>query len=329
MLYQDFDDFKKYIGGSFNYSVELESIQPSITLAAERHLEPFFGDQFIQDELTGTPSVSAEVTELFKRAVAHLTVYEYSKIGAIQFTESGIHRMDNDNLKTAYKYQVQELQETMLYAGYDIAERLQITLDKIDPIPANYLPFQLNWIRYAKDMRRYYSSQIPRYTFESMRNTAEEVEIWLSDSVACPDFYAEMLSERFTTTDSNKIELFDLFKRAVAHFTVRFSIQKNIVQIKGSKVLVSNHTGDDAMTQTQNVSIQDAASKILHSDQFGRNWLARFERLLAKNRNEIGFETYDACLTAQEEAQALEEQEDCERIAKKSRKKKGNSIINL
>ncbi|MGL6148976.1 MAG: DUF6712 family protein, partial [Plesiomonas sp.] len=104
MIFIDIDDFKKYVGGGANKSLEIESIAPTIQDAFEQYLRPWLGDT-LADEILHNATATALETLMphVKRPLAKLTMHKYSRIGAIQFSEGGMYRVETDNMRSAYK----------------------------------------------------------------------------------------------------------------------------------------------------------------------------------------------------------------------------------
>ncbi len=91
----NFSDFKFYTGGRLNTSIELKSIESTIYETARRHVVPFLSLSEYQALVTAAAAVpNAAQTALLpyvKRAVAVLTMYEWSKVGGVEMGDSGLH----------------------------------------------------------------------------------------------------------------------------------------------------------------------------------------------------------------------------------------------
>lgn len=178
-LFSTFAQFKAQIGGAINTSVDLESLAPVIEDAARTHLVPFLGQSFydaLVAGIAGTPTVAQTALVPFvRKALAKLTMFEYLKTSNVQFGESGLHRIENENRKSAYRYQEREYSDYQLTSGYnDIETMLKFLSDNQAQYPTwvstDEAQMHLNSLcNYAAQVRVTVQRQCDRFTFETLR----------------------------------------------------------------------------------------------------------------------------------------------------------------
>ena len=248
-IFNDISDFKKHVGGGVNQSLSLASLEPWIEMAAQAHVLPWLGADtwlaLVQNMDAQTPDEDlSNLLPYVQRAVALLTMYEYSQIGAVQFSEGGMHRAETEGLKSPFKYQETAYRQQMLQHGFESIERMLVYLEteeakyplwQADPA---YSRNKSHFINTATDFRMLYGKQLSRYIFEIIRPILEEVETFAILPIIGQAQYDDLKQGiALKALTAEETALVQIIQRAVAHFTIQEAIERHWVQFNGNRVI--------------------------------------------------------------------------------------------
>lgn len=253
-LFSNFADFKQYVGGRVNQSVELDSLASHIYEAARRHITPYLGQTQYTALLSGSLSgAQTALLPFIKRPLALLTLYEYSKIAGIEFGESGMHRIETQDRKSAYRYQEKQYQLDCLEKGY---EALEIMLKFLDDGKATYTEWAASeeakvhrtpLLNYASDFRRLTHVQCDRYTFEALRPIISEVQTYAVQKALPSTFWSGFQSRHLAgTLTTEEKALREIMRKAIAHKAMEEATKLHWIQLGGGRVFVSEEFGEQS-----------------------------------------------------------------------------------
>ena len=295
MIFENIADFKKYVGGGANVSVEIESIEPTMADAFRLHIEQWLGSAQWEALLNAIENNTATTAELaliqkIKEPLAKLTMYEYSKIGGLQFTESGMHRMENDNAKSAYKYQEREYANYMLEHGYESIESLLKFLDLHEadyPLWFNADAYTLHnayFVRYASELRMHYSKYITRYAYETLRPVIEDVECVAVEAIMSEGLY-DYLKTKYNTGTANSQEKRSIFliQRIIVNFAVMEGLQRNWLQIEGRRIVHATTEENQGRTTLSTANQQAVSFAHRHHELMANRYVHKFLRFIVEN----------------------------------------------
>lgn len=318
MIYEDISQFKSFIGGAVNYSVELGSLEPAMQVAAKKHLTPWltpeFWEQIVALAEEETPSdAEAALLAHARRALAMLTMYEYIRIGGIQFSEAGIMRAETENMKGAYKYQEHNYKEFMQEHGFDALETL---LDYLDDNADSWEDwrddggrsrYRATLLHRAADMADITGRSISRYTFHIMRPIISDLETFALLPLLGED-QLDLLRENFLADDlsADEARLLSHCRKVLAHFAMAEAVQRMYVQVKGDRV-VQSETAEPQGSRQERLPSTEAMGLLI---QLNSDWANRHFSFLRKflDDNASLFPLYDEHRTAQLAAAAAEDQ---------------------
>lgn len=283
-LFSNFADLKTYVGGRLNQSVKLESLEATIYETARRHIVPWLGST-LYTSLNGG-SLSAELTALLpyvKRPLALLTIYEYSKVGAIEVGESGMHRVETDTRKSAYRYQEREYKEDALIKGYNALEQM---LKYLDDHQSDFSTWASSaegrthltpLLNYASDFRLLTLPDCDRYTFECLRPIISEIQLLGIQRLLPKSFWDGLLSRHLagTLTDAEK-QLRTYMRQAIAHKAITEAVKQRWVKVDGGRVSIQEDFGDQRNTNQTMPSSTGSGLYLSHdtwSDRFTSTWM--------------------------------------------------------
>jgi hypothetical protein len=293
VLFSDIEQFKEFTGGAVNLSISMESIDPIIHLTAQKHLLDWLGEELWEDLLTGFLSPSTEQIALLpfvQRPLALLACYEYSDVGSVQFSESGIVRMEGEYAKTAYKYQVNAYKNFMLHAGYDSIEALLKFLqkNKVDyPTWATSEGAEKNQellLNYADQFRRAYGKQLSRYTFECLRPLIEDIEAFAIVPLTGKPLIDALKNAIQTNTLTAPLKkLLRILHKALANFAIEEALKKHWVRIEGANILQEESLEPQSYTKTSSPSTQPVSTGIRFHDAWANRHITEAKNLLETN----------------------------------------------
>lgn len=285
MLFANISEFKTYVGGAANVSLEMDSLLPTIEEAAWNHVIPILGEEQWQDLYDNFDTPDADQTALLpyvQKPLAMLTMHEYAKIGNIQFGEAGIFRIETDHHKSAYKYQENQYKTYMLHQGYEALERMQKFLD--DNV-GTYTLFggssagtraRALLINYASTFKDVYSKYLSRYTYEHIRPIIEEIEIYVIESFLGPATYAAIKASILADNlSAAELELVRRLQKAVAHFTIREGVARLWVRLEGKNVVQSETLEPQSYVNEASAG-QQPAGLLLKTEQIHGDRLMKY-----------------------------------------------------
>lgn len=256
-LFDSINDLKLYVGGRINQSITLASLDATIYETARRHCVPWLGSE-LYEELVNNSGLSPEKAALrllVKRALGPLVVYEYSKVGAVEFGESGIHRVETDTRKSAFRYQEREFKDDALTKGYNAIEEFLQYLDDhkssfatwVASVEGNaHLSSLLN---YARDFRLLALPECDRFTYESIRTIINEVQLFAVQPQLPSAFWSGFISrhQAGTLTSAEK-QLRTYLRQSIAHRAITEAVRQRWIKVEGGRISVLEDFGEQRAT---------------------------------------------------------------------------------
>lgn len=324
-IFPDFDTFKSHVGGAVSQSMLLETITPAILDAAEQHIIPWLGQtmwDFLVAGVAADNLTSPHTTLLpyVQRALARLTLFEYSKEGSVQFSEVGLMRQESDSegvVKGAWKYQENQYREHQRDRGFEALEKMLIHLEANSGDYSKWTSDTASnrnreyYINTAILFRTIYSLKISRYVFEVMRPVMNEVELFAIMPNLGEDFHDELKAAILAkTTSAAQNSAIAFIQRAVVHFTVRESIRREIVQHTGDAIVLKEKLEPQSYVREGSPSNDKLSLQLRQNDEFGNRYISSLLRMLDANLDD--YPTYKAykeeLAAAEEEATTIDDE---------------------
>lgn len=322
-LYTNFAAFKLHAGAAVNNSVNLSDLSPSMDVAAEAHILPWLGRDQWGDLINAVEneSLTAPQTALLpyaQRALTLLTLSEYTNVGEVQVSASGIMRAETDNMKSAYKNQVSRLQKSMLINGYAAIERmLEFLQSNRDNYPLWTAAPESSrtreaFINNAATFRLVYSTNISRYVMESLRGVMLDVEQFAMVPLLGQAFFDEIKAVIASTNAETPEQqtIINYAQKAIASFSVEEGIRRNLVQNTGISVVVNEVLEPQGNIREGAADSAKLRQALRHNDEWGNRHINALKTYLDANRS--AYPTYQTWIEAQEAA-AEETEETTER----------------
>jgi len=292
-LFTTITDLKDHVGGGANVSIQLSSIKPTVLLAYQKHIRQWLGDAQWQDLVDNVATPSAEqaaLIEQVRRPLALLTMFEYTKIGNVQMGEMGMHRLETEDRKTAFKYQENEYRDYMLHNGF---EALELMLEFLETNEADYPLWQAStgyarnkalFLNTAADFRDAYSSYISRYTFEVIRPIIQDVETFALLKVLGEGQFNDLKDGILTKSlSAAETTLIQLIQRAVAHFAIELGAVRQWVQLRGNSVVVFEKLEPQGLAREGSASGQQISALLSQDNLMANRHISYIKHYLANN----------------------------------------------
>lgn len=285
-LFSTFADFKNYVGGRVNTSLELDSLAPTIWETARRHVVPNLSQTEYDALVTAanaTPTDAQTVLLPFvKRTVALLTMYEYSKVAAIEISDSGIHRTETETRKAAFRYQEKAYQEEAREKGYDA---LELMLKFLSDNAANYSGWAATeeakrhrepLLNYASTFRVLTDYKCDRYTLEALRPIISSVQMFGVEKQLPSSFWTGFITRHVagTLTAAEKA-VRTLMQKAIAHKALEEAQTQHWVHVQAGRVFVVEEFGEQNQYNKTSPTGQLASlsqRNVLWSDRYTCAW---------------------------------------------------------
>ena len=321
-LFSTIAELKKYV--SVNSDIELESIEGKVFDAARKYITDWLGSVTYNNLVTAYAAASltteqAALLPYVQRALANFSLFEYTAVGSIQFQETGIMRIETENDKTAYKYQINELKKSLIETGFDSLELMLEFLEENEGDYSDWVSsdgYTMNkefFINSSKDFKKAYYIFKGRYTFDILRNLMDDLECFSILPCIGQPYFDELKSEILakSVTTENKIAL-KIIQKAVAHFTINEGVKRDWVVLTPEGVQVRSLLGDQSLLSKPNASTNPVHKKLEQSSEMGNRHLSKLKELLVGNTDYPTFNTWRNEQIALEEAAEEEEIRDCD-----------------
>lgn len=123
MIVKNTQTLKEHL--SVNGSVDYDNIKPYLKKAERVFLKPIIGFEQLQIlSLETQDTVIKQAQSLAQEAVCNYAYYIYLPIGSVQITDSGIHVVSNENVKSASDKQFKELQRSFKKSAHEALDEL-------------------------------------------------------------------------------------------------------------------------------------------------------------------------------------------------------------
>lgn len=262
------DQIKQYL--AVNVSSKFDSLLPYIERAELKYIKPTLGaDQYNAlvswVDQSGSGSASASVSDedyeallvKVRRALANLAYYLYIPIGQVQISDSGIRIASTENLKTAFQWQVDKIEQSFLDAGYesleDMLEFLEENKDTYTTWAESdaYTEFKELFISTARVFNQYFNISASRRTFVALQATMRKVEDFYIKATLGNTLFAEIKTQILSgEIDDDNESYLEKIRPAVANLTISRAIADLSVKITDQGAVVINLVGDTSRQKT-------------------------------------------------------------------------------
>jgi len=266
------DVIKQFV--AVNASLAIETIKPYLIQAQRKFIVPVIGadlSNLLLDYYNDTKHVANELydnlIEGIQEPLANYALYLYAPIGQLQVSDAGINRVETENNKAAYQYQMNELRKSWLDAAHQAIDEL---LGLLDATTSDTLPVWFSSAEYVENKSLFinsaeeFTNEVPNLNYsrrlfiylKPIIRATEKRYILPSISAA---LFAEIKNElrANSVSDANKA-LLELIRLPVALLSMSKALDSLSIEIMPSSI-VENYT---SMMINEKSSVQASAAKI-------------------------------------------------------------------
>jgi len=239
MLFKTIDEIKGFL--PVNVSSTVENVLPFVNQAELAYIIPVLGqDQYddLNDEYNAeTPNLSDDQEDLLEKIRAPLANFAYMlAIPSLQLhiSDAGIRIANTDQFKTAFPWQIEDLKNSFMDAGYAGIEVLLAFLEKNKTTYTDwasstaYTIFKDLFIVSTDEFNKWFNIGYSRRTFVALRPIIQRMQDFKIKPITCSVLYAEIKTAINTggTLDSKIRALLDFIQPAIAHASIARGISE-------------------------------------------------------------------------------------------------------
>jgi hypothetical protein len=234
MLFSNIETFRTYADS--NSGIRLAAIKNSIDHATSKYIVPAIGStyyEYLLTQLDATPSAEeSKLIDKLRKALASLTLYEYSFITEVQLSDKGLRRGHEESLPGAFKYQVQEYRKSVIERGFmqldealEYLEKMAKDSDAVTWVDSDHFQeYTELFIKNGSDFRKVMSQILfPRRFYTLLRSNILSIQRLTIRNLITSPLYAVLLEKNqesdpdFTAEEK---ELLFMLKSAIAHMAI-------------------------------------------------------------------------------------------------------------
>ncbi len=319
MFFKDIEDFRKYVG--VNAGMEFDQIVPHLNEVDRTIIKPLIGadqlddlNEHFQDATTFDDLEDGSyksVINILRTATANLGLAKWLPIGQVMIDGSGVGISSSANRKTAFHWQIKQVEEASYTAGYDaLDEALRFMVNNIGDFGLyqasdEYRERVTMFVPSAKEFTKYFrqlnNSMINFTKLLSIMRKVEDTDI---KSVLLDDLFDELKEklEEGTGLSAPETALIEKIKPAVVNLTISRSINELAARLTPQGYLVFDNTGStDTIDKFKNAGIEDLRRMSNHLKKDGDVYLGILKSWLETNKAEFPAYTNDAGYEAPED----------------------------
>lgn len=289
MLFKDTKTLQDY--AEITSAVNFASIKNTLRNVEDWHIVPILGTELyndLNDAFNGTDPLTDEQTDLLeycRRVIGPLLCYYHAALAEIKFSDAGLRREETQNSKTAFQYQVTNFREACLRSGENATESLLSFLEenKADyslwTDSSAFANYRSLFIKTGKEFAELFPSHSPYRNYWAMRSKMKDVEEHNIRAAIGNDLY-ETLKQKDTATEPDfsdaEDKLLEKLKKAIANFTVAFSIPFLSIRIdtNGITVIAASPSSSKDEQSIRTAAPDNQLSVLIRScNDAGQAWL--------------------------------------------------------
>lgn len=278
----------------FVKQVEQEVIIPNISKEQYDDLNDEYND--------ATPTLTTQQQALLEKlqpAIAYLAFSKWIPFGMVQIDNAGIRIASDENMKTAFQWQTDKLEDRALFMGYTFLEQALVFMEENKTDYAlwtasdQYDSYKECFINNAIDFEKYYSIGSSRLLFVSMLPVMRKVNDFNIKAAIDIDTYEDILSEIKSGSISNdNKELLNFIKPAVAHLTISRAIQEKAIIIQPNGLIRIKNMGLYSISGYDSATVDTIDALKRQAEHDGQNYLKQLRDYLNKNASDSKYVDY-------------------------------------
>lgn len=284
-------------------SVDSDSSLPDIADAEYTHIIPKIGKELYNELHTAyrantLSSIQAELLLKIQKPLAAFAYYDGLAMQHAMITDAGVRRTTTDNMPSAYRWEFDEVKQTLANKAEQGMEAL---LEWLEDNKASFPTYTASeayeqrskyLVKSATDFSTQYRIKQKFRTYSALMSIMDDVEQLYINSLIGEEFFTELKTDA-APTDLEK-EVIAALKKAICHFTIHHGFEKNTVHMTDQGPSIYDRYADrggseraqptpDMMTFTMQALMRD-----------GQTYLKKAKKILDTNASESVFPTYFA-----------------------------------
>lgn len=285
------DEFRA--GVPVNVTSSIELLLPPVAAAERKYFRPLVGRAFYQELLdayvaSDLSEVQAELLELVQIALANLAYASQVTVAQLQIDDAGIRIASDENNKTAFQWQINDLREYLSDTGHAALEEVLTFLDENRAEFPTYVQSEAYTanrtllLNNARDFSRYYNIGGSRRTFLALVAIIGRLEVFTLEPALSSEFCAELRAEIQTGTVAPATEaVLRLLHPALAHLSMSQAIGELSFNLNGAALELQVYRPDNANAKESDPGLTELLSlKRNQALEVGRDYLRKLVAFL-------------------------------------------------
>lgn len=283
------DILKKYI--PLNETTSFKTISPFLNTAYRKYILPYLSIPLASKvekhwEKSNIPNNIQNLLPYIQEANAHFAFVLFIPTAQLKVSDAGIHRVEDSNQLTAYRYQIQDLINSHTeQAWFAIDELLKFLEENQRDYPEwatseSSIVLKSNFIQTATDFGKYADIQDSRRLFYALKPTMNRMEKTFVQAALGELLYNKLKEEVQKDRIVSRMEkLLEFIKPAVALLTLANSSTDLVIEWYGKSLVPTSYAGEKA-SQKAELQMQLLQNWKNEKENAGMTYLNRLKKYL-------------------------------------------------
>jgi hypothetical protein len=317
LLVETLDQIKEHL--PINASFTFDGIRPFVESVQGRYIVPYLGisffnelhDRYKQVDSKSLSDLDSELLYKVRKAIAHLAYLEYIPHGNVMVSDMGIHISVNEQKKTAFQWQVEELKDSYRKHGFDAIDDFLLFLEEkreeadfaLWKNGTGYTLKNQYFITSAAEFSEYVNINASRRVYMLLLPIMQRIESQFIQAVTCTPMFNDMKAEKLDTTKAypeNYVQLDKYIKPAVAQMTIVRAISELAVKMDDNGLTVFNNQSSSSKTLNTKQPAMAEQLSILKQEHYedAKSYLSQLDDYLNQNVAEYPLYQSSPCYRA-------------------------------
>jgi hypothetical protein len=301
-FFKTISDLKKYL--SVSPSFEIDEWETQETYSIDHYVVYWISAEQISDlesayaaaPETPLPADSVPLIKLLQMAIANFTFYEHAPFAELQIDNSGIFRRENNNQKTAYSGQIENLKRKVLTTAFNSLEK---ALEYMESKPGVFTHWEDSeaytrnrkfFINTSTEFNTCYDISLSRMVFRKFSSymlAAELFEIEPCIGSAFTAYLKNKILERSELSDSEKNAL-QFIQFTVAYYTIAMAIKDGWAKYTVDGIVNIEMDANETSSKTTKTALPNSvAIKIKNAETTAERFKGKLLNYLKTNKDEF------------------------------------------
>jgi len=237
----------------------------------------------------------AELLYYAQRAITNFAFMDYIPEGQLNISEKGIRIATNEEMKTAFEWQIKQLGAKYKKSGYDAIENMIVLLSSNLSLFTSWAGtdqhanLMAEFIFSAKDFNKYYNISENRIVFRELIPAIKKAEeFYIKPSIGTTYYDALKASVKSDELSTDDRVIVNLIKPAVAHLAIHIAMSEYGSAVKD---MIVDYGKSSASVSNRNQMIQ---TMLESAENWGNRYLQKMIDYLDNNASETKYAAYYA-----------------------------------